>query len=132
MKTSCFKTFCKDYGDDFFNHVVQNEPIWRSDSLFKYSVCSTYQFCLIEFVKNVILVVEGSWQTLWKLTVQLKVWSFMWSVVRNCLPIHIRLIENGVNIVAQCPWCSQCLETTKHLLMHCEKVCKFGSNFSRI
>jgi hypothetical protein len=45
----------------------------------------------------------------------------MWRLARNCVPTRARLIEKGINIIDQCPWCEHASETAEHLLFFCEK-----------
>jgi hypothetical protein len=43
--------------------------------------------------------VPGNWKLLWKLVVPPKFRSFMWRVVRDCVPIRVRLQAKFLGVV---------------------------------
>ncbi|PNY12478.1 ribonuclease H, partial [Trifolium pratense] len=104
-----------------FASVNDDERIWRPDNRGVYNVRSAYKFCLTELIDNAGLKVEGDWMSIWKLAVPPKVKKFTWQVARNCLPTRARLIEKGVQVGVNCPWCNEVPETATHVLMQCNK-----------
>lgn len=48
--------------------------------------------------------VPGYWKLLWKLAVPPKFHSFMCRVVRDCVPIRVRLQDKGPHVPDLCPW----------------------------
>lgn len=62
---------------------------------------------------------SSTWQKLWKINVPIKVKTFLWRVLTNCLPTRVNLRSKMLQIDVICPFCGTEAETTEHSLIHC-------------
>ena len=84
------------------NNEVHDKIIWRLNANNEYNVKSAYHHLLEIIVQNDHLKVVGNSNLVWKLQVPPKVKYFLWCVLRNCLPIHVRLQTKGVMCHSTC------------------------------
>jgi ribonuclease HI len=105
-------------GIPLFDTFEEDKLIWVDSKYGQYSVKSGYNLLLNSTGKYNSSVLEGDWNTLWKIHAPPKVKHFLWRVCR-CLPTRTRLQERRVHCPLSCPICSQHIEDDWHIFFSC-------------
>ena len=60
------------------------------------------------------------WTVLWKVKLPLKVLSFVWKRLHDCLPVKLKLANRGTQVVDVCHICNGESESPSHLFLNCD------------
>jgi hypothetical protein len=98
--------------------------IWRAANSGMFTVQSAY---FLKNDKKSVLTGEGShssdhgstWKEIWSLQVPNSVKMFLWRACKNILPTKENLFKRKVLKDAICMFCSQEVESTRHVLWDC-------------
>ncbi|KAI3721405.1 hypothetical protein L2E82_32415 [Cichorium intybus] len=89
--------------------------IWKEDASGLFSVSS-----LRRFMENQLVTDDDSWKFSWVNWVPLKVNCFVWRLLQDRLPVAVKLVERGVNLISDiCPLCKSDIETVNHVFFEC-------------
>lgn len=60
------------------------------------------------------------WTVLWKVKLPLKVLTFVWKRLHDCLPVKLKLANRGTQVVDVCHICNGESESPSHLFLNCD------------
>ncbi|XP_075659252.1 uncharacterized protein LOC142629156 [Castanea sativa] len=115
-------------------NFVLDKLLWRFSKNGEYQVKKAYELLTRDdsshpryFQANM-----GWWRTFWKIKVPLKISTFIWKLLHNCLPTFLNLHARGISSSKLCPLCNEEEESHTHLFLHYPfaRACWHGSTLA--
>lgn len=100
--------------------------IWIGNKNGKFTVKSAYHITLIMVDSTKVGKSSSSnektslWKRIWHQKIPPKLKIFAWRTCVNGLPTMFNLSHRGIYCSSFCPLCDRAIETTAHVLLHCD------------
>ena len=102
-------------------NFVPDKLLWRFSKNGDYQVKKAYELLTRDasIHSRYLQANMGWWRTFWKIKVPLKISTFIWKLLHNCLPTLLNLHARGISSTKSCPLCNEEEESHTHLVLHC-------------
>ena len=100
--------------------------MWKHSSTGYYQVNKAYNLLHKSYMENNsnlerhLDIHNDVWTVLWKVKLPLKVLTFVWKLLHDCLPVKLMLANRGIPVVDVCPMCNGESESPSHLFLYCD------------
>ena len=115
-------------------NFVQDKLFWRFSKNGEYQVKKAYKLLTRDDASHprYFYAKMGWWRTFWKIKVPLKISTFIWKLLHNCLPTFLHLHARGISSTKLCPLCNEEEESHTHIFLHCPfvRACWHGSTLA--
>ena len=100
---------------------MPDKLLWRFSKNGDYQVKKAYELLTRDasIHSRYLQANMGWWRTFWKIKVPLKISTFIWKLLHNCLPTLLNLHARGISSTKLCPLCNEEEESHTHLVLHC-------------
>jgi ribonuclease HI len=105
-----------------FEDVHEDKLVWIFENHGNYSVRSGYKHFIKRKPADLNYIVEGDWNSLWRICAPPKIKHLLWRICRGCLPSRTRLKERYVPCPSDCPLCSIGEEDDWHVFFGCSEI----------
>ena len=110
---------------------MPDKLLWRFSKNGDYQVKKAYELLTRDasIHSRYLQANMGWWRTFWKIKVPLKISTFIWKLLHNCLPTLLNLHTRGISSTKLCPLCNEEEESHTHLVLHFPfaRACWHGS-----
>ena len=103
------------------SNFAQDKLMWKHSSSEEYQVNIAYDLINSETWKNSRsnTLDQVIWTKVWKVQVPLKVNTFIWKLLQDCIPTFCCLRHRAILVTTLCPLCNEEDETLTHLFLLC-------------
>ncbi|MBA0839519.1 hypothetical protein Goarm_005232, partial [Gossypium armourianum] len=105
---------------------LDDERVWRGDSIGVFSAKSGYKWLLSEEVTAAqgemlqqATLLQNFYNKLWKFQVASKIKITTWKIANNCIPMFDNLQVRNLQVVNICPLCHTIEESVSHIFRDC-------------
>lgn len=101
--------------------IKEDTPIWWPNKQGIYSIRMAYHICLNTMIDSSYLIVAGDWNIIWNLNLPPRIKTFIWQVIKGCIPSRGKLQTHGIQCLISCVTCEDGVETYFHIFISCTK-----------
>ena len=114
--------------------AISDKLVWRHSYDGEYKVRIAYKLLSSEHLPLPQQVPRNQevWYRIWKVKTPLKVNTFVWKLLHDCIPTFSNLKQRGISIDPTCPFGNEHEETITHLFLLCpfSRACWHGSTLA--
>ena len=100
--------------------------LWKHSSSSNFQVHKAYSLLLEDFQASCsnsrpsVSIPQVVWRLIWRVKLPLKIGTFVWKLLHDCLPTFLNLNNRGINVNRDCPFCNADVESSTHLFLSCQ------------
>ena len=100
--------------------------LWKHSSSSNFQVHKAYSLLLEDFQASCsnsrpsVSIPQVVWGLIWRVKLPLKIGTFVWKLLHDCLPTFLNLNNRGINVNRDCPFCNADVESSTHLFLSCQ------------
>ena len=100
--------------------------LWKHSSFDDFQVHNSYSLLLEDFQASCsnsspsVSIPKVVWSLIWRLKLPMKIGTFVWKRLHDCLATFLNLNNRGINVNRDYPFCNVEVESSMHLFIYCQ------------